>query len=334
MWRHPIRTMENSVSGNSRTSNHLNDRYLMHTGSQLFLFPPNLCCSAMVSDILVVAVSYDKKSGVDCCSAKWCFRPYSDHGRSADTIYAIGHARCSMLSAVRGRSCRVRCSLMPFLHHKVQIGVSVITARFGVLLAGFSLFLSLLSSTVFAEKDVSLADAASREAVAAAETIRELAMIESGSNDLEGLKTIADNLDARLVKLGFQTERYTSPVDVGADSVVGMVKGTGTQRVMLMAHMDTVFERGILDSMPVRQEENKLFGPGVLDAKGGIAVILHSLSILADRGWRDYETLTVLFNPDEEIGSAGSGALISKFASQSDTVLSFEVGGDGARGMA
>ncbi|MFC1681556.1 glutamate carboxypeptidase [Pseudomonadota bacterium] len=212
--------------------------------------------------------------------------------------------------------------------------MAVITGRFGVLLAGISLFLSLLSSTVFAEKDVSLADAASREAVAAAETIRELAMIESGSNDLEGLTTIAGNLDDRLVKLGFQTERYTSPVDVGADSVVGKVKGTGTQRVMLMAHMDTVFERGILGEMPVRQEENKLFGPGVLDAKGGIAVILHSLSILADRGWRDYETLTVLFNPDEEIGSAGSGALISKFASQSDTVLSFEVGGDGARGMA
>lgn len=101
-----------------------------------------------------------------------------------------------------------------------------------------------------------------------------------------------------------------------------------------MAHMDTVFERGILDAMPVRQEENKLFGPGVLDAKGGVAVILHSLSILADRDWRDYETLAVLFNADEETGSDGSGALISELASKSDTVLSFEVGGDGARHMA
>jgi glutamate carboxypeptidase len=215
-----------------------------------------------------------------------------------------------------------------------RVRVPAMTARLGVLLAGLSLFLSLLSNTVLAEKDQALVDAASRESVAAVETIRELAMIESGSNNAEGLATIAGNVDARLVALGFRTERHTSTVDVGADSVVGTLKGTGTQRIMLMAHMDTVFERGILDTMPVRQEENKLFGPGVLDAKGGLAVIIHSLSILADRGWRDYETFTVLFNPDEETGSAGSGALISELASQSDTVLSFEVGGDGARGMA
>ena len=208
------------------------------------------------------------------------------------------------------------------------------TARLVFLLIGSSLSLSLFSNSVLAEKDQTLADAASREAVAAVETIRELAMIESGSNDAEGLAAIADILDARLVALGFRTERHTSAVDVGADSVVGTLKGTGTQRIMLMAHMDTVFERGILESMPVRLGGDKLFGPGVLDAKGGVAVVLHSLSILADRGWRNYETLTVLFNPDEETGSAGSGALISKLASRSDTVLSFEVGGDGARSMA
>ena len=116
--------------------------------------------------------------------------------------------------------------------------------------------------------------------------------------------------------------------------MVGTLKGTGKQRVMLMAHMDTVFERGTLESMPIRQEGNKLFGPGVLDAKGGIAVILHGLEILGQRGWMDYDTLTILFNPDEETGSAGSASLITGLASQSETVLSFEVGGDGTRGMA
>jgi glutamate carboxypeptidase len=48
----------------------------------------------------------------------------------------------------------------------------------------------------------------------------------------------------------------------------------------------------------------------------------------------DYDTLTILFNPDEEIGSAGSASLITDLASRSETVLSFEVGGDGTRGMA
>jgi len=145
---------------------------------------------------------------------------------------------------------------------------------------------------------------------------------------------MADVLDARLKALGLTTMRHASDADVGADTVVGTLAGTGKQRVMLMAHMDTVFERGTLELMPIRQEGSKLFGPGVLDAKGGIAIILHSLEILTKRGWTDYDTLAVLLNPDEETGSAGSGALISDLASRMNTVLSFEVGGDGARGMA
>lgn len=207
------------------------------------------------------------------------------------------------------------------------------TSCFGFLNRGITVALFLLSSVALAAKDDSVADTAARQVPAAVETIRELATIESGSGDAEGLATMADILEVRLKALGFRTKRHTSDADVGADTVVGTLGGTGKQRVMLVAHMDTVFERGTLEVMPIRQEGNKLFGPGVLDAKGGIAIILHSLEILTQRGWTDYGTLTVLFNPDEETGSAGSGALITDLASQSDTVLSFEVGGDGARGM-
>lgn len=207
------------------------------------------------------------------------------------------------------------------------------TSSFGFLVHGITVALFLFSSVDLAAKDQSLADAASRQVPATVETIRELAAIESGSGDAVGLATMADILEARLNALGLRTERHSSAADVGADTVVGTLKGTGKQRVMLMAHMDTVFERGTLDAMPIRQEGNKLFGPGVLDAKGGIAVILHSLEILDQRGWLDYDTLTILFNPDEEIGSAGSAPLITDLASRSETVLSFEVGGDGTRGM-
>jgi glutamate carboxypeptidase len=205
---------------------------------------------------------------------------------------------------------------------------------FRVLAHWVALAFVLFASDKLAAKDQSLADAASREAPAVVQTIRRLAAIESGSGNAAGLKAMGDILAARLDDLGFRTERRSSATGVGADSVVGTRKGTGKQRVMLMAHMDTVFESGTLAAMPIRQEGNKLFGPGVLDAKGGIAVILHSLEILGQRDWTDYDTLTVLFNPDEETGSPGSASLITNLASQSETVLSFEVGGDGARGMA
>jgi glutamate carboxypeptidase len=200
----------------------------------------------------------------------------------------------------------------------------------GIYLRAIAASLSFVASAALADKDPALAEAASREAPAAAETIRQLAGIESGSGDAQGLAAVADILDARLKKLGFTTQRHKSAADVGADIVVGTLKGTGRQRVMLMGHMDTVFKRGTLATMPIRQEGKTLYGPGVVDDKGGIAVILHSLEILNRAGWKDYDTLTVLFNPDEETGSAGSGALITQLATQSDTVLSFEIGGIGA----
>jgi glutamate carboxypeptidase len=53
-------------------------------------------------------------------------------------------------------------------------------------------------------------------------------------------------------------------------------------------------------------------------------VILHALKILKEAGWRDYATLTVSFNPDEEVGSIGSGEFISQLADQHDVVLSCE----------
>ena len=82
--------------------------------------------------------------------------------------------------------------------------------------------------------------------------------------------------------------------------------------------------RAFLGSQPYRVDGNRIYGPGIADDKGGIAVILHSLKILGEAGWRDYAKLTVLLNPDEEIGSIGSGELIAEIADQHDVVLSCE----------
>ena len=106
--------------------------------------------------------------------------------------------------------------------------------------------------------------------------------------------------------------------------VKGSFSGSGTRKLMLIAHMDTVYPAGTLASEPYRQDGNKLYGPGIADDKGGIAVILHSLAILKDAGWRDYAQLTVLFNHDEEVGSTTSGETIAQLAEQHDYVFSAE----------
>jgi glutamate carboxypeptidase len=171
------------------------------------------------------------------------------------------------------------------------------------------------------EKLRSMADAAKPELI---ETLRSMVMIESGSSDVEGLAKMADFVEARLKAMGAKTERRKTVRGAGADIVIGTFEGTGQAKLMLMAHMDTVYERGILATQPWRVDGERIFGPGIADDKGGIAVVLHALKILKEVEWRDYAKITVLFNPDEEVGSIGSGELISEIADQHDFVLSCE----------
>lgn len=174
-----------------------------------------------------------------------------------------------------------------------------------------------------ATADAALRTAATKEQAAVIDTLRDLVMVESGSTDHEGVATLMTYLDKRLRALDAKVDRVAS-ASGGPDMVRGVFTGKGTLRVMLIAHADTVYDRGILAREPYHRKGNLLYGPGIADDKGGIAVILHALALLKARGWNDYATVTVLFNPDEEIGSPGSGETIATLAGQQDVVLSFE----------
>lgn len=178
--------------------------------------------------------------------------------------------------------------------------------------------------SVHAAPDAALFAAAEKAQPALLEQLKTMVLIESGSKDVAGLARMAELVEGQLKSLGFATERRKATAGAGADIVVGTLKGSGKRRVMLQAHMDTVYPQGILATQPYKVEGNQVFGPGIADDKGGIAVILASLRILKDAGWKDYETLTVMFNPDEEVGSIGSGEFISQLADRHDVVLSFE----------
>ena len=156
------------------------------------------------------------------------------------------------------------------------------------------------------------------------ETLRQMVLIESGSEDTQGLSQMAQLVEAHLKKLGFATERHKTSAGAGADIVVGKLQGKGKKKFMLQAHMDTVYQAGILKTQGYKVDGNRIYGPGIADDKGGIAVILKSLEILQQLGWKDYAQITVMFNPDEEVGSIGSGEFISKLADQHDVVFSCE----------
>lgn len=181
--------------------------------------------------------------------------------------------------------------------------------------------LALVGAAQAADEKLLAAARAAQPAVI--ESLRQMVLIESGSQDAAGLKSMADYLEGRLRTLGAATERLQAGVGPG-EMVKATFTGAGKRSFLLIAHMDTVYAKGILASEPYRQEGNKLYGPGIADDKGGIAVILHSLAILRDAGWKDYSRLTVLINPDEETGSNGSGETIAALGDAHDVVLSFE----------
>lgn len=188
---------------------------------------------------------------------------------------------------------------------------------------------ALLAAGIYAtaahagQPDEKLLAAAGAAQPALIASLKDMVMTESGSNDAAGLAKMASYTEKRLAGLGAQTEVRKAQNAPGR-IVIGRFAGNGSKRIMLIAHMDTVYREGVLQTQPWHVEGNRIYGPGIADDKGGIAVILHTLQILNDAGWHDYARLTVLFNSDEEIGSRASGELIAGLAAEHDYVLSCE----------
>jgi glutamate carboxypeptidase len=165
------------------------------------------------------------------------------------------------------------------------------------------------------------------------DTLKDLCNIESGSRDLEGLDRLSKLIAERLKALGGEVQLVDGNADVYpmedtpktlGREVLATFHGSGTKKIMLIAHMDTVYLKGMLAKQPFRIDGDKAYGLGIADDKQGVALILHSVAMLKDMGFADYGTLTVLINSDEEIGSPGSRKLLTKLGAEHDLTMSFE----------
>ena len=206
-----------------------------------------------------------------------------------------------------------------------------------------ALSLALAASAAQAAPMAAVHELAQQEQQPLLDTLRNLVHIESGSKDIEGLNQIAERIAAQLKALGGNVQ-LLQPTDVYrlddtpeklGPAVHAVFKGQGQSKVMLIAHMDTVYLKGMIKDQPFRIDGDKAYGLGIADDKQGVALVLHTVALLGKLGFKDYGELTVLINGDEEISSPAWRSTITRLAADQDAVFSFEGGGtDGSLRLA
>ena len=154
------------------------------------------------------------------------------------------------------------------------------------------------------------------------EELAALVNIDCGSYTPAGVNRVADAVTASLAELGATIERITHQPAAGeqplGDLVIGRLAGDGP-RVLMIGHMDTVFDPGTAAARPFRLSGVRATGPGVSDMKGGLLAGLHALAALHATGV--HPNATFVANPDEEIGSPFSTPHIRRLAGEHDAAL-------------
>jgi glutamate carboxypeptidase len=163
-----------------------------------------------------------------------------------------------------------------------------------------------------------------------------LANINSGTFNIAGLDQVLDKLSDLLEPLGGEQETISlEPLkQVGARGEIEEVPlgkvlrirkhPEASIQVFLGVHMDTVFPIDSLFQETVHVGDNTLNGPGVADAKGGLVVLTIVLGALERSPWAGNIGWEILINPDEEVGSPGSAALLEESAKRNHLGLIFE----------
>src|ERR1022692_2940126 len=156
------------------------------------------------------------------------------------------------------------------------------------------------------------------------EVLERMVRIESPSFNRDAVNRCADYVAGIAESQGGRGKRHRSK-NYGDHLQVDFGPAKG-KRLLLLGHLDTVWDIGTLARMPYRIAQGRVWGPGVLDMKCGVTMMLFALRALQTTGQALTRPVTLLLNSDEEVGSETSRPVTEKLAKSAEAVLVLEPG--------
>jgi glutamate carboxypeptidase len=154
------------------------------------------------------------------------------------------------------------------------------------------------------------------------ERLRPWIECESPTYDADAVNRMMDLAAYDLTVAGAVVERIPGRMGFG-----GSVRARfphpdfGKPGILIAGHMDTVHPIGTLEKLPFKREGDICYGPGIMDMKGGNFISLEAIKALAAAGMQTPLPVTVLFTPDEEVGTPSTRDLIEAEAAKNKYVL-------------
>ena len=144
---------------------------------------------------------------------------------------------------------------------------------------------------------------------------------ESPTGEKAQVDILVDFVEAKLNALGSDSVERFPQTKVGDFLQATWNRAAPGKPYLFLVHIDTVHPIGSLNTMPLRVEDGRYYGPGALDMKAGAVIVLEAVRALVEREQLPNRPIHLLVTTDEEIGSPFSEALIKQVASGCDLVL-------------
>ena len=147
---------------------------------------------------------------------------------------------------------------------------------------------------------------------------------ETPSDDPASFASLLSILKEEFEAIGYAVEHFEGDATAGQLLCKPSDFKPDKSTQLIVGHCDTVWDKGTIDEMPFKVEDNEVSGPGVYDMKAGICMMIFGIRAIQDLGKEPIVQPIFIINSDEEIGSEESESLIIEYAKKAGRTMVLE----------